>query len=343
MWDSSGDLGGGGDSGGDNPSGGDSSALTISNISAKSIIEGAAFGISYTTNKTVSKHYISWNASSSNPTYTNITSYVSSSGNSHQYLENDNTHAIGTYNVAIKVVTADGESKVSNIFTITITKAESGGSPGGETGSDLTGTYLFFGDSICYGGGTGGYGYPQAIKAKQPSMTSLNYSKSGTCIARNDSYDVKYPSILSKIQGTSIAADYIILEGGVNDSWGNRNPIGTFKGGTAPTTSSAMISYGNSLNEYQFADALEKCIIEIKLKWWGKKVFYVIPHPINQSYSNPYFNLAIQICNKWGVKVIDLRNSGCTSADTTDGTHPTRAAYDNYYAPNIINVLKANK
>ena len=348
LWDSSGDLGGGGDSGGDNPSGGDSPALTISNISAKSIIEGAAFGISYTTNKTVSKHYISWNASSSNPTYTNITSYVSSSGNSHQYLENDNTQAVGPYNVAIKVVTADGESKISNIFKITITApssggGDSGGNPGGNTGSDLTGTYLFFGDSICYGGGTGGYGYPQAIKAKQPSMTSLNYSKSGTCIARNDSYDVKYPSILSKIQGTSIAADYIILEGGVNDSWGNRNPIGTFKGGTAPTTSSAMISYGNSLNEYQFADALEKCIIEIKLKWWGKKVFYVIPHPINQSYSNPYFNLAIQICNKWGVKVIDLRNSGCTSADTTDGTHPTRAAYDNYYAPNIINVLKANK
>lgn len=344
VWDSSDGPGGGGDSGGDNPSGGDSPALTISNISAKSIIEGAAFGISYTTNKTVSKHYISWNASSSSPTYTNITSYVSSSGNSHQYLENDNTQAVGTYNVAIKVVTADGESKISNIFKITITAPSSGGGDsGGETGSDLTGTYLFFGDSICYGGGTGGYGYPQAIKAKQPSMTSLNYSKSGTCIARNDSYDVKYPSILSKIQGTSIAADYIILEGGVNDSWGNRNPKGTFKGGTAPTTSSAMISYGNSLNEYQFADALEKCIIEIKLKWWGKKVFYVIPHPINQSYSNPYFNLAIQICNKWGVKVIDLRNSGCTSADTTDGTHPTRAAYDNYYAPNIINVLKANK
>ena len=343
VWDSSGDIGGGGNPGGDNPSGDDTPALTISNISAKSIIEGAAFGISYTTNKTVSKHYISWNASSSNPTYTNITSYVSSNGNSHQYLENDNTQAIGTYNVAIKVVTADGESKVSNIFTITITKADTSGDSGGETGSDLTGTYLFFGDSICYGGGTGGYGYPQAIKAKQPSMTSLNYSKSGTCIARNDSYDVKYPSILSKIQGTSIAADYIILEGGVNDSWGNRNPKGTFKGGTAPTTSSAIISYGNSLNEYQFADALEKCIIEIKLKWWGKKVFYVIPHPINQSYSNPYFNLAIQICNKWGVIVIDLRNSGCTSADTTDGTHPTRAAYDNYYAPNIINVLKANK
>ena len=333
VWDSSGDLGGGGDS----------TALTISNISAKSIIKGAAFGINYTTNKAVSKHYISWNASSSNPTYTNITSYVSSTGNSHQYLENDNTQAVGTYNVAIKVVTADGESKVSNIFTITITEAESGGGSGGETASDLTGTYLFFGDSICYGGGTGGYGYPQAIKAKQSAMTSLNYAKSGTCIARNDSYDVKYPSILSKIQGTSIAADYIILEGGVNDSWGNRNPKGTFKGGTAPTTSSAMISYGDTLNEYQFADALEKCIIEIKLKWWGKKVFYVIPHPINRSYSDPYFNLAIQICNKWGVIVIDLRNSGCTSADTTDGTHPTRAAYDNYYAPNIINILKANK
>lgn len=215
--------------------------------------------------------------------------------------------------------------------------------PGTSSSGDLTGTYLFFGDSICYGGGTGGYGYPQAVKAKQPSMTSLNYGVSGTCIARNDSYDVKYPSILSKIQSTSTYAEYIVLEGGVNDAWGNRNPIGTFKGGTAPSDSAGMINYGKILNEYQFADALEKCIIEIKLKWWGRKIFYVIPHPINQSYSNPYFELAIKVCKKWGVIVIDLRNSGCTTADTTDGTHPSRVAYDKYYAPGIINVLKSNK
>ena len=218
-------------------------------------------------------------------------------------------------------------------------------SPG--TGGDLTGTYLFFGDSICYGGGSNGYGYPQAVKTKQPSMTSLNYGISGTCIAKNTSYDVKYPSILSKIQKTAIYADYIILEGGVNDSWGNRNPIGTFKGGTAPTSGSAIASYANTLNEYQFADALEKCICEIKLKWWEKPIFFLIPHRINEAYSSPYFALAIQICNKWGVKVIDLRNCGIpTYADGTynvDGTHPTKAGYDTYYAQPIINVLKANK
>ena len=56
------------------------------------------------------------------------------------------------------------------------------------TGGDLTGTYLFFGDSICAGGGSNGYGYPEAVKAKQPSMTAINYAVSGTCIAKNDIY-----------------------------------------------------------------------------------------------------------------------------------------------------------
>ena len=281
----------------------------------------------------------------SDNTSTNITkgaSYTTTITANSGYKLGSITVTMGGSNIsstAVSGTTISISNVTGNIVISCIATATSSG--GG--GSDLTGTYVFFGDSICYGGGTSGYGYPQAIKAKQPAMTSLNYGVSGTCIARNTTYDVKYPSILSKIQKTSTYADYIVLEGGVNDSWGNRNPIGTFKGGSAPTTSSAMISYGNSLNEYQFADALEKCIIEIKLKWWGKKIFYVIPHRINETYSNPYFNLAIQICNKWGVIVIDLRNSGCTSKDTVDGTHPTRAAYDNYYAPNIINVLKVNK
>ena len=296
------------------------------------------------TSYTVTRNLTNCSSSNTSSSVTKGASYTTKITANSGYTLGSITVTMGGTNITSSAISGNTitiSNVTGNIVISCIAKANSSSSGGG--GSDLTGTYLFFGDSICYGGGTSGYGYPQAIKAKQPAMTSLNYGVSGTCIARNTTYDVKYPSILSKIQKSSPYAEYIILEGGVNDSWGNRNPIGTFKGGTAPTTSSAMISYGNSLNEYQFADALEKCIIEIKLKWWGKKIFYIIPHPINQSYSNPYFNLAIKICNKWGVIVIDLRNSGCTSADTVDGTHPTRAAYDNYYAPNIINVLKANK
>ena len=321
--------------------------INISNVTGDIVIIAQATEIRGGIDPVVTAYTITKNLTNctSNNTSANVTkgsSYTSTITANSGYTLGNITVTMGGTDMTSTAVSGNKisiSSVTGNIVIscIAIANSSSGG------GSDLTETYIFFGDSICYGEGTSGYGYPQAIKAKQPAMTSLNYGVSGTCIAKNTTYDVKYPSILSKIQGKSPYADYIVLEGGVNDSWGNRNPIGTFKGGTAPTTSSEMISYGDSLNEYEFADALEKCIIEIKLKWWGKKVFYVIPHPINQSYSNPYFNLAIQICNKWGVKVIDLRNSGCTSADTTDGTHPTRAAYDNYYAPNIINVLKANK
>ena len=245
---------------------------------------------------------------------------------------------------------------VTGNITITVrTSAISGGttppSSGGNTpstGGDLTGTYLFFGDSICRGGGANNYGYPEAIKAKQPSMKAINYSVSGTCIAKNDSYDAKYPSILSKIQGSTPYADYVVLEGGFNDSWGQRNPLGTLKSGSAPTTSDAIRSYSASLNAYQFTDALEKCICEIKLKYWDKKIFFVIPHTVDAAvYANTYHSRAIEVCNKWGVIVIDLRNCGMPSHQdgtyNVDGTHPSAAAYDKYYAPNIINVLKANK
>ena len=266
---------------------------------------------------------------------------------------------MGGTDVTSSVYTYQNGNAVINIPSVTgnvvITVQASSSSSGGTTptpdptpSGDLTGTYLFFGDSICAGGGSNGYGYPEAVKAKQPSMTAINYAVSGTCIAKNDSYDVNYPSILSRIQGSTPYADYVVLEGGFNDSWGQRNPLGTLKGGSAPTTADAIRSYSASLNAYQYTDALEKCICEIKLKYWDKKIFFVIPHTVDAAvYANTYHSRAIEVCNKWGVIVIDLRNCGMPSHQdgtyNVDGTHPSAAGYDKYFAPNIINVLKANK
>ena len=120
------------------------------------------------------------------------------------------------------------------------------------------------------------------------------------------------------------------------------------KGGSAPTTADAIRSYSASLNAYQYTDALEKCICELKLKYWDKKIFFVIPHTVDAAvYANTYHSRAIEVCNKWGVIVIDLRNCGMPSHQdgtyNVDGTHPSAAGYDKYFAPTIINVLKANK
>ena len=268
---------------------------------------------------------------------------------------------MGGTDVTSSVYTYQNGNAVINISSVTgnvvITVEASSSSSGGTTptpdptptpSGDLTGTYLFFGDSICAGGGSNGYGYPEAVKAKQPSMTAINYAVSGTCIAKNDSYDVNYPSILSRIQGSTPYADYVVLEGGFNDSWGQRNPLGTLKSGSAPTTADAIKTYSASLNAYQFTDALEKCICEIKLKYWGKKIFFVVPHTVNAAtYANTYHLRAIEVCKKWGVIVIDLRNCGMPATKdgtyNVDGTHPSKAGYDKYFAQNIINVLKANK
>ena len=264
----------------------------------------------------------------------------------------DVTSSVYTYqngNAVINIPSVTGNI----VITVQASSNSSGGTdptpdPTPTPSGDLTGTYLFFGDSICAGGGSNGYGYPEAVKAKQPSMTAINYAVSGTCIAKNDSYDVNYPSILSRIQGSTPYADYVVLEGGFNDSWGQRNPLGTLKGGSAPTTADAIRSYSASLNAYQYTDALEKCICEIKLKYWGKKIFFVVPHTVNAAtYANTYHLRAIEVCKKWGVIVIDLRNCGMPATKdgtyNVDGTHPSKAGYDKYFAQNIINVLKANK
>ena len=287
-------------------------------------------------------------------------SYVTTLSANSGYTLGNITVTMGGADISSSAVNGNSV-RISNVtgnivISCTATSSSSGGgttppSSGGNTpstGGDLTGTYLFFGDSICAGGGSNGYGYPEAVKAKQPSMTAINYAVSGTCIAKNDSYDVNYPSILSRIQGSTPYADYVVLEGGFNDSWGQRNPLGTLKGGSAPTTADAIRSYSASLNAYQYTDALEKCICEIKLKYWDKKIFFVIPHTVDAAvYANTYHSRAIEVCNKWGVIVIDLRNCGMPSHQdgtyNVDGTHPSAAGYDKYFAQNIINVLKANK
>ena len=51
--------------------------------------------------------------------------------------------------------------------------------------------------------------------------------------------------------------------------------------------------------------------------------------------------MAIQICKKWEVIVIDFREGGI--APTKDGIHPTVEGYNQYYATPIINVLKSNR
>lgn len=98
-------------------SGGDTTeTLTISNISNITQNTKTSFYIEYTTNIAVAKHEVSWDGGH---TFYDKTSEVTSSGNNHKFLHDDKANA-GTYNMAIRVTTAKGTTKTSNIFTVTL-------------------------------------------------------------------------------------------------------------------------------------------------------------------------------------------------------------------------------
>ena len=90
--------------------------LTISNIANITQPEQTEFYIEYTTNIAVTKHEVSWDGGS---TFYDKTSDVTSSGTTYKF-KHDNGGSAGTYQMAIRVTTAKGTTKTSNIFTVTL-------------------------------------------------------------------------------------------------------------------------------------------------------------------------------------------------------------------------------
>lgn len=97
--------------------GGDATeTLTISNISNITQPAKTEFYIEYTTNIAVTKHEVSWDGGH---TFYDKTSEVTSSGTTYKF-KHDNSGNVGTYNMAIRVTTAKGTTKTSNVFTVTL-------------------------------------------------------------------------------------------------------------------------------------------------------------------------------------------------------------------------------
>ena len=96
---------------------GGTETLTISNIANITKTEKTEFYIEYTTNIAVTKHEVSWDGGN---TFYDKTEDVTSSGNNYKF-KHDNSGNAGTYSMAIRVTTASGTTKTSNVFTVTLT------------------------------------------------------------------------------------------------------------------------------------------------------------------------------------------------------------------------------
>ena len=91
--------------------------LTISNIANITQTEKTEFYIEYNTNIAVAKHEVSWDGGN---TFYDKTEEVTANG-THYKFKHDNKASAGTYQMAIRVTTANGTTKTSNVFTVTLT------------------------------------------------------------------------------------------------------------------------------------------------------------------------------------------------------------------------------
>lgn len=90
--------------------------LTISNISNITQPAQTEFYIEYNTNVEVVKHEVSWDGGN---TFYDKTSDVVVNGTNYKF-KHDNQGSAGTYSMAIRVTTASGTTKISNVFTVTL-------------------------------------------------------------------------------------------------------------------------------------------------------------------------------------------------------------------------------
>ena len=98
--------------------------LTISNIGNITQTEKTEFYIEYSTNIAVAKHEVSWDGGN---TFYDKTTDVESSGTKYRF-KHDNKASAGNYQMAIRVTTAKGAAKTSNVFTVTLEAKTSGDS-----------------------------------------------------------------------------------------------------------------------------------------------------------------------------------------------------------------------
>ena len=201
------------------------------------------------------------------------------------------------------------------------------------------------GDSICYGDGFAG-GYCKII-GDTFGMTYENLGQNGAHVSEWGGHT---PYILNKIQDIRADADYVIVEGGVNDH-GNTS-IGSLSSG-----------YVGPFDKTTLYGAFEQIWHDCYARFPGKKIGYIAVHKVASFYDSQntgtdnIYKIAIETCKKWGIPVCDLNDncppfayfnqySDLTSiysgyTKNSDGWHPTEDGYKKYYVPKIVPWLES--
>lgn len=207
------------------------------------------------------------------------------------------------------------------------------------------------GDSICAGGSTRvSFGKQLADKYE---MSINNKSVGGATIAYGTtSSGTNRHWVCNTISNMPSKADYVLLEGGINDYWNNVE-LGRI---TQTTT--------EDVDNTTFYGALESICRQAKDKWTNSKIIFITSHKIQTTSTrkndigytfDEYHSAIIEVCNKYSIPVCDIYSLSefdtskteylqYTSDDNNDGirdgVHPTTQGYEMFYVPLIEQTLK---
>lgn len=182
-------------------------------------------------------------------------------------------------------------------------------------------TILWNGDSICAGKAFNDTDDAWAGRiAEANNMTYKNYAVGGGTITENvQQGGVTKHSVcatLATMYSENPDADYIVFDGGCNDA----DLLGSMINGNTPERlgTFSLSDFSGNYDEDTFCGAFESIIYRMTNYWRDAKFAYIIPHKmgilneyrtdytkVHHNY-RAYYDLAIQICEKWGVQYLDL-------------------------------------
>ena len=183
---------------------------------------------------------------------------------------------------------------------------------------------IFVGDSISYGHNDTPQGYSWAGRlADSMGIISHNQSCSGWSIST-----IRGAQIVQMLQkNKDNPYDYVIMQGGINDSWDNA-PIGVMTDSYNP----------DDFNLATFAGALEHLFYSAYQYFPNARLGYIINFKLPSASSDMgvYHDIALKICAKWKVSCYDMyADDGVTNAlqahtlvNMADAGHPNKKGYD---------------
>lgn len=197
---------------------------------------------------------------------------------------------------------------------------------------------LFVGDSITYGAYDTSCIYGVRSWAGRIgyfcNMDVTNNGVSGACIstARVGSSGSDHYIYNNLVAANGNEYDFVIMHGLFNDA-SDGVSLGTPQGKKSFRESKADTS--------TFAGGLEMLFYTAAKQHPEAILGYIVNFDTERAVDlSEYVEMAIQICEDWGVEYLDLYNNSSFAVDLSDGLHPSSAGYDSMYL-NVANWMAA--